>query len=506
MEPENDIIIYCLKMFVINILVYYCFIKIANIKKAKGIVIMLITNFILMGVSAYLELFVNFPLAEIIVYLLYSIIIGVILKVKIGYSLITGIISYAVCLICFGASTMLSFIPYKLIYTIFNVENPFFNLMIMLIMQIGLVYGFFKIRRFKNGFDFLRNKFNNDFADVIVANVGVIVILIYCLIGNYNENYDREVASNLVITFIIITIAMIITIQKVFMMYYKQNLMKRIIGDYERELKEKDDEIARLNKERFNISKITHEFYNRQKALELAVKRLTEVGKINVETAEELSALDKINNLTDEYTSKLKAMQSLPTLPLTEIPEIDDMFKYMQSECSKNNIEFKLKIAGNIFHLINNIIPKNKLETMIGDHIRDAIIAVNANNTENKEIFVILGIKDNKYELCIYDTGIEFEIETLLKLGLEPVTTHKETGGTGIGFLTTFETLKETKASLIIREESPVKENQFTKAVIIRFDNKSQYKICSYRANQIKKQNKNRKILIEKLDNKKGSR
>jgi len=286
-------------------------------------------------------------------------------------------------------------------------------------------------------------------------------------------------------------------------MYYKQKLIKDTLADYERELKEKDSEIERLKNEKFNISKITHEFYHRQKSLELAIKKLTEKGNVNIETAEELSALDKINNLTDEYSGKLKALKSLPTLPLTEIPEIDDMFQYMQSECSKNNIEFRLKIAGNIFHLINNIIPKNKLETMIGDHIRDAIIAVNSSDTENKEIFVILGIKDNKYELCIYDTGIEFEIETLLKLGLEPATTHKETGGTGIGFITTFETLKETKASLIIREEDTLKKNHFTKAVIIRFDNKYQYKICSYRANQIKKQNKNRKIVIEELADKK---
>ena len=55
------------------------------------------------------------------------------------------------------------------------------------------------------------------------------------------------------------------------------------------------------------------------------------------------------------------------------------MFKYMQEECSKYNIDFNLQIEGNIYHLIHNIIPKNKLETLIGDHLRDAINAVNIN-------------------------------------------------------------------------------------------------------------------------------
>ena len=50
------------------------------------------------------------------------------------------------------------------------------------------------------------------------------------------------------------------------------------------------------------------------------------------------------------------------------------------------------------------------------------------------------------------DTGVDFEIDTLVKLGLEAVTTNEDRGGTGTGFMTTFETMKETKASLIITE------------------------------------------------------
>lgn len=72
----------------------------------------------------------------------------------------------------------------------------------------------------------------------------------------------------------------------------------------------------------------------------------------------------------------------------------------------------------------------------------------------------------------MYDTGVEFEIETLLKLGLEPVTTHKNTGGTGIGFISTFETINKCKASLIIQERNRKNTNDYTKAVIIRFDGK----------------------------------
>lgn len=498
MQQTEYIITYTIKLFIINLYMHFGVIRISSSKKlnVRNITLVLISNLVLSITSSYIATYIDFFLSMAFLVVMYSVLIGLIYKMKLGYSFIVSIISYAICIIYYGISTVISYIPYKIAYDLLNIENIYINLSLILIIQFILIYGFFKIKRFKDGFNFLKLKLNNDFTDIVIINISTMVILVYCLIGTYVKDYNEEAARNLFISFIIISITMIITIQRTLTMYYKQKLLNQTMKDYERELVEKDQEIERLKSEKFNISKITHEFYNRQKALEMSVKD----NLINMETAEELGALDRIEDLTKEYSQKLEAMKSLPTLPLTEILEIDDMFKYMQTECDKNKIEFKLKIVGDMFYLINHIIPKNKLATMIGDHIRDAIIAINSSETTNREIFVILGIKDRKYELCIYDTGIEFEIDTLLKLGLEPVTTHKDTGGSGIGFLTTFETLNETKASLIIKELSSSEGNQYTKAVIIRFDNKHQYKIYSYRAKEIKEKNQDRTIIIEDVE------
>ena len=74
--------------------------------------------------------------------------------------------------------------------------------------------------------------------------------------------------------------------------------------------------------------------------------------------------------------------------------------------------------------------------------------------------------------------------------------------GTGIGFMTTFETMKETKASLIIDEMREMSNTDYTKSVTIRFDGKNEYRIKSYRSDEIKKKMKDNRIIIE---NKKGS-
>ena len=149
--------------------------------------------------------------------------------------------------------------------------------------------------------------------------------------------------------------------------------------------------------------------------------------------------------------------------------------------------------------MINNKIAQNKLVTMIGDHLRDAIIAIEFSKNSFKSILAILGENNGLYEFCVFDTGIEFKIDTLLKLGLEPATTHKDSGGTGIGFMTTFETMSETKASLIIEEKHEEIENDYTKNIIIRFDGKNEYKIVSYRADKIKEKSIDNRIKIENL-------
>lgn len=62
--------------------------------------------------------------------------------------------------------------------------------------------------------------------------------------------------------------------------------------------------------------------------------------------------------------------------------------------------------------------------------------------------------------------------------------------------MTTFETLIKTKGSLIIEEKYPMNNVDYTKVIKIRFDNKNEYRINSYRAEEIRKQNKDERILI----------
>lgn len=484
MDEYTAIVI--IKTFVMNIFTMIIFTKVIHEEKIN-IWKMLVASIVITCIYSVCKFFTDNVIAMFIMYFAQVIILRKILNKNSYSTMITNLVANAIEYIMFTVSTILEY----LIKNIIGIGV--LNLFVVLIINGIILWGFFKIRRFKNGFSFLQNKANGEYLDIIMMNISAVIMFAYCLFGNGTGN--GAIVKQILFPFIVLVVIMIIMIQKTLTVYYKQKQLEKNIQEYEKEIKDKDNKIEELSKEKFEISKLNHEFYNRQKAMQLKVDNL--LSNMNTEMANEISVIDQINNLSKEYSNKLEEIKHIEKLPTTEIEEIDDMFKYMQSECIKNNIDFKLQINGNIRHLVNKIIPQEKLVTLIGDHIRDAIIAVNHSQNKFRSIVTVIEEKDKIYELRISDTGIEFEPKTLLKLGLEPATTHKEEGGTGIGFITTFETLKETKGTLIIEEKHPMKENDFTKTLIFRFDGKAEYKILTYRSEKIK--DKTGRITIENI-------
>ena len=268
---------------------------------------------------------------------------------------------------------------------------------------------------------------------------------------------------------------MYITIEKSLNLYYKQKLLVQELKETKEELIKSKTEIQELEAENLSFKKKSHSLTHQQKALEYKMQQIL----MQTEISQEQSA--KVKSKLERIKKEIYKEQENIENDKTGIEEIDDMLKYMRSECNKNKIEFILKIKCNIHQMINNAISKEDLEILLADHIKNAIIAINHTNNINKTIMVKLGKENSIYKLEIYDSGIEFEQETLKKLGKIPSTTHADEGGTGMGFMNTFETLRKYKASLIIEEYGKPNKDNYTKLLSIKFDKKNEFKIQSYR-------------------------
>ena len=473
---DEELIRLIVKTFFINLFIFIINFKIIDKKLNKlNFLLIVFISILITVLSVIVQNYIDKLLIIIISYFIQLKFVELVVHNN-GSLMIVNLIANSIAYIVFVISTIIE----SFLIMSFNMKDKTLNLILILIIEAIILFLVFKRKRFKYGLTFVKNN-NYEYFDLIMINISAVVILAYYIFGSYYGNLTKQ----LLICLVVLAFIMFLVIQKTLTLYYKQKLLHQTIEDYKNEISEKDKKIKELSDEKYKISKLNHEFYNRQKALEKKVADY--ISNVSVETANELAITEQIADLSKEYSSKLEDIKHPDKLPTTEIEEIDDMFKYMQSECEKNNIEFKLQINGNIHHMINQIIPKDKLVTLIGDHLRDAIIAINSSNNSFKSIIAILGKADEFYEFCVFDTGIEFELETLLALGTKPITTHKDTGGTGYGFMTTFETLRETKGSLVIEEKHKMSENDYTKAVRIIFDGKAQYRISSYR---MKEQNK----------------
>ena len=445
---KMEIIASVIRLFFINLFTYYTSFRIMDkslIVKKREFAIACLYIVILTAICKFEIDNLNFSYNVISIIILEGILISVQTKLKIGYAMIVTIISLTINYILFTIGTFGSFITFNL----FNIKNDYLNLIILLIS----------------------------------------IMVLFLVIVLSDKEIRVEVTDKIGYGVIIFAIIMGMFIQKSLQLYYKQKMLVKDLEETKAELEEKNNKIKELETEIIKSGKRSHSISHRQKILEHKLEELSmksEISEMDIK-----SRIEKIG----------KDIRKEPVIVLakTGIVEIDDVLNYMKSECLKKKIDFQLQLSGNIYKMINNYVSKDELEILLADHIKNAIIAIEHSENINKSILVRLGRLDGTYGLYVYDSGIEFEIETFLKLGKKPATTHKDSGGTGMGFMNTFDTLRKHNASFIIEEYGKPVTDNFTKVLKFKFDNKNEFKICTYRKEEIEKQDKEKILKVENL-------
>ena len=478
---ELEDVIDTIRIIVIIVYTFYVAFKVINQKISKKKMILLcILTIPLVAICKIIKDMYGYGYCIIYMIFLISLIISKLNKNNMSNSILISIMSLSINYIIYFISIAISFIP----NVILHINNDLISLVIIVIIYTILIYLFSKIKRFKKGLIFLQTRLKNENIDILILNISTIILVLVTILSNYNYTLTGKTFW----TIVILAIIMFITIQKSLQLYYKQQLQQREIEEMKKEIKQKDEEISKLEQENLNFSKTSHSIAHKQKSLEHKLNQLI----MKNETAEEIDIKDRINNIQSQLNKN-----TIVQLKETGIEQIDDMLKYMQSECTKNKIDFDLKINGNIHHMTNKYVEKETLEILLADLVKNAIIAINYSKNINKSILVKLGIIDGIYSVYVYDSGIEFEINTLINLGKKPSTTHADNGGTGMGFMNTFDSLNNYNASIQINEIGKESKDNYTKYIAIKFDNKHEFKINSYRKEEIEKLNNNKDIILE---------
>lgn len=326
----------------------------------------------------------------------------------------------------------------------------------------------FKIKRLKSGMPFLIYDISSG-AGIIVCFIIMIIIIFLGIIE---------------LTFLSFFGSIGIIIICGFVLYYwwKAQLKK----DYKYQLILRELEILRADNEALKadnerLSAMIHHDNKFIPAMKMAVSDFIKSYKFENPLTIDNKVNRLINMLNDLEQSRTATILSHsrinPFIDKTNYSNVNSILHYLSSRADNENVSFEFKLKAELSPLIDNAINENNFSTLLADLIENAIIATRESSTKLVTVDITFE-QDGFYYINILDTGPLFDSEVLLYLGKRRYTTHKKNGGSGIGLMTVFEILSQSKASFIIDETIT---SDYTKKVSICFDNLNEYRIITKR-------------------------
>ena len=474
--------------------IYFC-LKILNYKAFSlvkiGLFILYSLFFgILVCSSTYFS-----PFADIIVMAAMLVYVAFITKSKVKVVLPVAIISYVISYSFYLISIALAGI---LLYTARRSPQPDRILsLIALIFQILLSHIPFMFRRLKNGLPFFQNQ-NHSGIGLLIS--GMIVFFIALI------RYDLPNKHN----YIFLTLATVVCILGIIFWWrdfltklYLEKNTKRLIDELNRQLCAKDLSISNLEKENQRLANLIHRDNKIVPAIGMAVRKYAAQFDQNCPDNARREGDSLIGQLDilmkDRYDAVIQAKNLSKVLPDTHVEFINGILQYMYLRASQHNIDYDVLVFCDVKYMTQTLITELELSTILSDLIENAIIATSPR--DYKKIVISIFACDQSYEIDIQDSGSPFEKAIFEKMGIQKATSHLQSGGSGIGLMTLFEILRKHNASLIIEEFRPSPDS-LTKSIKIRFDNKSQFELLTYRADDLRAEICRKDIMILPLEDK----
>lgn len=368
-------------------------------------------------------------------------------------TLTVTILSYGISYCCYMVSASISSIILGLCGLTSDMGLIYLQLP-SCILQALILWRLYKIPRLRNGIPF-----GDDITSNNIAVITSVMVLFAIIIFSTNDKSLIYILPLLLIFFctILIYIWWKYRVSKNYMERVKQN-----------EIASLRERIEVLEKENLELAKIIHKDNKMIPSMKLAVCDFIKSFDNPPEGSDEL--LDMLDSMYNErYGAVISHEISTKKLPPTQVASIDSMLKFMVQKASLHMVNLDLTLSASLKYLVETTITEDDLRTIMADLTENAIIATEYSHKRN--IFIHVYIEDNHYIIDFYDSGIPFTQEVLANFGKKQITTHADTGGSGIGLINTAEILHRYKASIMVTKfDEP--DNPYTKRISLIFDEK----------------------------------
>ena len=340
-------------------------------------------------------------------------------------------------------------------------------------IQLLFVFLLFKIRRFQRGIPVL--------SDVKYGDIGiylsVTVLMVIYILGLYD--HATIVIPVLVCLLFMCGLTLFYWWKKRITQDYLTQLHKREQQELQKELAELQKELNALKEDHDRLSQVVHKDNKLIPAMELAVSQLLysvaqdENRQSRMEQSQKI--LEQLKSLSEERAGIIRNYEdTTQKLPVLGLSGLDALFQFMMQKARMTGIAFDLRLEEGVAQILTQSTSESDACTLLADLIENALIAV-SHNEQEKAIQVDLGTDEGSFYIRVSDSGAPFPPEVLKQWGVARITTHADTGGSGIGLMTIYELCQKYGASFEIKQLQ--NRLPYRKCVCVRYDGRNTFQV-----------------------------
>lgn len=340
------------------------------------------------------------------------------------------------------------------------------------ILQFLLIYSCFCIPRLRNGMSFLYHIPLGNLASTLCISL-LILIIMFCQAKTFAESFILVLSSLLLISGFIFLYWWNYHLTQI----YRKYIQKSELASLEMLLLEKNNEIAYYKNEHEQLSSLVHKDNKIIPALTMAVTDFLENADkhSNAELKQLGASLQtQLRLLYDEHMTFLdnSEQKSMP-ITSTDFASVNGVLMFMRKKATDMGIEFQFLFSHPLAAAVPSSISEKEFLHLLSDLLDNAIIA--AGTSPSGSIQIHMGMFDKIYTLKVTNTGNPFPIEVLQYLGISRHTTHKDSGGTGIGLIDIWKIKEACSATLLIDEITASSSGTASTTINILFNKKRHF-------------------------------
>ena len=394
-------------------------------------------------------------------------------------------VSFVAIMISFGISYGLSMFSNLLLlsflsplrFLFFIIPYHLFLILVGLMSFLIIVFLFY-IKRLHNGMPFLTSARFINFGTFIC--LCFLALLSYIQLTNYLQIFFVILVPFLLVAFIA---ALIFWWQAQLTKSYLRKLQLLELESLRKELEETSREMAHLKKQNEELGRLIHKDNKLIPAMETAVidfLSASEQKGNNTLGQSLISQLRELSGSRREILDEVSAARSHHFA--TGVPALDTMLTYFDRRAEARKMEFTVNVTPDLKAYVPSRISSDDITHLLADLLENAIIAVTPCTSRKIRLQIYPYRKWFVIELS--DTGIPFQTKSLLQFGIQQLTTHKDSGGSGIGLMDIWKLKEKYHASIHITEYPDF--SPFSKRITFLLDHRNQYLIRTWRCEELK--------------------